>query len=119
MAIYKLNTQINSGKFKGEKVSDLIKSSDGIQYLINLHNGKYNVKLNSDVLSSIQDKIVYLKNGNLLNKSDININIIFREHCPFKNEPCNYFNRGWYDRCASCKDNNGFIRKSEDKSMPF
>ena len=44
---------------------------------------------------------------------------LIREHCPFKLKPCNYTGRGWYDRCAWCKDNNGFIRPKEDSSKPF
>ena len=43
----------------------------------------------------------------------------FREHCDFKDAPCNYTGRGWYDRCAWCKDNNGFKRKTDDSSKPF
>ena len=35
----------------------------------------------------------------------------YREHCDFKDAPCKFFGRGWYDRCAGCKDNNGFVRK--------
>ena len=44
---------------------------------------------------------------------------LIREHCPFKLKPCNYTGRGWYDRCAWCKDNNSFIRPKEDISKPF
>lgn len=120
MAIYKLNTQINSGKFKGKKVSDLIKSDEGIDYLIKLHNGEYNIKLHNDVILSVENKIVHINNGKLSKESDVKIHDIFREHCPFKNDPCNYNGRGWYDRCAWCKDNNGFIRvKLENESKPF
>ena len=38
-----------------------------------------------------------------------------REHCKFKNAPCNYTGKGWYDRCAWCKDNNSFIKRSITK----
>ena len=53
---------------------------------------------------------VYDKNGNIIDVEDITINTIFREHCDYKGSPCNYYGRGWYDRCAWCKDNNGFKR---------
>jgi len=43
----------------------------------------------------------------------------FREYCDFKNAPCNYTGEGWYDRCAWCKDNNGFIRKKDKDDNPF
>lgn len=43
----------------------------------------------------------------------------YREHCDFKDAPCNYTGKGWYDRCAWCKDNNGFKRKTDDSSKPF
>ena len=44
---------------------------------------------------------------------------LIREHCRFKDAPCNYTGKGWYDRCAWCKDNNGFRDKNEDNSKPF
>ena len=44
---------------------------------------------------------------------------LIREHCDFKDAPCNYTGKGWYDRCAWCKDNNGFKRKTDDSSKPF
>ncbi len=44
---------------------------------------------------------------------------LIREHCDFKDAPCNYTGKGWYDRCAWCKDNNGFKRKNHDSSKPF
>ena len=44
---------------------------------------------------------------------------LIREHCRFKNAPCNYTGRGWYDRCAWCKDNNGFRNKNEDTTKLF
>ena len=47
------------------------------------------------------------------------VNSAYREHCEFKDAPCNYTGRGWYDRCAWCKDNNGFKRKTDDSSKPF
>ena len=54
MANYKLNTQINRGKFKGKKVSELIEIKEGRNYLIKLHNGEYNVQLTADVLSALE-----------------------------------------------------------------
>jgi len=44
---------------------------------------------------------------------------LIREHCRFKDAPCNYTGKGWYDRCAWCKDNNGFRNKNEDTTKPF
>jgi hypothetical protein len=66
-----------------------------------------------------QSKKIYNENGKALHISDVSGSTIFREHCPFKDAPCNYTGRGWYDRCAWCKDNNSFIRKTDDKSKPF
>ena len=54
-----------------------------------------------------------------LQQSNVKDNHIIHEHCPYKDKPCNYTGRGWYDRCAWCKDNNSFIRKTNDKSKPF
>lgn len=62
---------------------------------------------------------LYDEDGNIINIANINISTIFREHCDFKDAPCNYYGRGWYDRCAWCKDNNGFKRKTDDNSKPF
>lgn len=64
-------------------------------------------------------KLIYDKDGKVLDISSVNTGKIFREHCDFKNAPCNYFGKGWYDRCAWCNDNNGFIRKNDDSSKPF
>jgi hypothetical protein len=44
---------------------------------------------------------------------------LIREHCRFKDAPCNYTGKGWYDRCVWCKDNNGFKLKNEDTSKSF
>lgn len=71
------------------------------------------------------DKKVYNEKGKFIKFSKLKTNknnmIIesFKEHCEFKDAPCNYNGHGWYDRCAWCKDNNGFKRKNEDKTKPF
>ena len=62
---------------------------------------------------------IYDKDGKALDIACVSGSTIYREHCPFKLKPCNYTGRGWYDRCAWCKDNNGFIRPKEDSSKPF
>ncbi len=50
MANYRLKTQINRGVFKGKKVSELIQSKDGVEYLTAIHNNpKYNVKLSNHI----------------------------------------------------------------------
>ena len=54
MANYKLKTQIQRGKFKGKKVSELIKDENGKQYLLFLHNSKkYNVRLTGEVINCL------------------------------------------------------------------
>jgi len=66
------------------------------------------------------DKMVYDHEGKLVNGKTIDLSKGFKEHCDFKNAPCNYNGHGWYDRCAWCKDNNGFKRYNEDKfDKPF
>jgi len=62
---------------------------------------------------------IYNKDGKEIEVSSVTMNTVFREHCAFKDAPCNYYGRGWYDRCAWCKDNNGFKRKTEDNKKPF
>ena len=62
---------------------------------------------------------IYDEDGKALNIADVSISTVFREHCNFKDAPCNYFGRGWYDRCAWCKDNNGFKRRNESKDKPY
>jgi len=63
------------------------------------------------------------KTKNKATAEQCNLHIVsgsaFREHCDFKDAPCNYTGKGWYDRCAWCKDNNGFKRKTDDSSKPF
>lgn len=54
-----------------------------------------------------------------LNRGDVSGSPLIREHCRFKDAPCSYTGKGWYDRCACCKDNNGFRDKNEDNSKPF
>lgn len=61
---------------------------------------------------------IYDKDGKALDIASVSGSTILREHCDFKNAPCNYFGRGWYDRCAWCKDNNNFIRQKKD-NKPF
>lgn len=53
MALYKLKTQINKGRFKGKKVQELALTTEGKKYLLLLHNGKYNIKLSEEVLTLI------------------------------------------------------------------
>ncbi len=60
------------------------------------------------------DKKVYDHLGNFVNAKDADLNKGFKEHCPFKNDPCNYNGHGWYDRCACCKDNNNFIKITKE-----
>jgi len=57
-----------------------------------------------------ENKQVYDHTGKLVTLKDADVNKGFKEHCPFQNRPCNYYGHGWYDRCAWCKDNNGFER---------
>lgn len=61
---------------------------------------------------------IYDKDGKALDIASVGCSTIFREHCDFKNAPCNYYGRGWYDRCAWCKDNNNFVRQKKD-DKPF
>lgn len=58
MAYYKLRTQINKGKYKGERVDQLVKSIEGQNYLLNIHTGKCNVYLNQEVFRAIADNAV-------------------------------------------------------------
>lgn len=54
MANYKLNTQINRGEFKGKKVHELLKTNEGKQYLLLLHNSKkYNVILTKEIINCL------------------------------------------------------------------
>ena len=55
MAYYSLNTQINKGKYKGKKVEELIKNTEGQKYLLALHIGNYNVFLNPEVFTALAD----------------------------------------------------------------
>ena len=48
-----------------------------------------------------------------------NNNSLIHEYCRFKDAPCNYTGKGWYDRCAWCKDNNGFKSRNDDTMKPF
>ncbi len=59
------------------------------------------------------EKVVYDNNGVKTKLKDINPMEGFREHCDFKDAPCNFSGHGWYDRCAWCPDVNGFKRKNE------
>lgn len=54
-----------------------------------------------------------------LSKGAVSGSTLIREDCRFRDAPCNYTGKGWYDRCAWCKDNNGFRNKNEDNSKPF
>lgn len=65
MAYYKLRTQINKGKYKGERVDQLVKSIEGQNYLLTLHVGYYNVFLNPEVFRAIADN-ARVKNGNFV-----------------------------------------------------
>ena len=62
---------------------------------------------------------IYDVDGKALDIASVSISTTYREHCDFKDAPCNYFNRGWYDRCSWCKDNNGFVRKTDGKDKPY
>lgn len=62
------------------------------------------------------DKEIYNHQGKLVKAKDADLNKEFKEHCRFKEAPCNYNGFGWYDRCAWCKDNNGFVDKKKDNS---
>jgi len=55
MAYYNLRTQIDKGTFRGKRVSDLIESIEGQNYLLCLHIGHYNVFLNPEVFNAIAD----------------------------------------------------------------
>ena len=66
-----------------------------------------------------QNKKMHNETGKGSKIANNGVDAEFREHCPFKDDVCNYFGRGWYDRCVWCKDNNGFIRKIDDKSKPY
>jgi len=55
MAYYNLRTQINKGKYKGRRVEELVKSTEGQNYLLSLHTGKYNVFLNPEVFHAIAE----------------------------------------------------------------
>ena len=57
------------------------------------------------------DRKIYNSDGVLVKAKEADLKKGFKEHCKFKNGPCNYNGWGWYDRCARCKDNNNFIRK--------
>ena len=62
----------------------------------------------------------YDKDFKPIKKSELNFNESYYEHCDFKDDRCHKQGRGWYDRCAWCKDNNGFTRKNEKRTnKPF
>lgn len=65
------------------------------------------------------DTKVYDHEGNYTEFNNIDRTKGFKEHCPFKFAPCNYNGWGWYDRCAGCKDNNGFVQKNINDNKPF
>jgi len=65
------------------------------------------------------EKEIYDHEGKFIKAKDADLNKGFKEHCDFKDAPCNYNGHGWYDRCVWCKDNNGFIRKKKDANSPF
>ena len=62
---------------------------------------------------------IYNHEGEFVKAKDADLNKGFKEHCRFKDAPCNYNGWGWYDRCAWCKDNNGFRDKKKDADSPF
>lgn len=64
MAYYSLRTQINKGKYKGKRVEELIRDTDGQKYLLALHIGDYNVFLNPEVFRALAD-YTRTKNGKL------------------------------------------------------
>lgn len=68
---------------------------------------------------NLDNKFVYNHEGQYLPVEKVDLNKGFREHCRFKDAPCNYNGFGWYDRCAWCKDNNGFRDKNLDNNKPF
>ena len=74
-----------------------------------------------DILENVRQGYITVNDGTqqVLDLFAVSGSTLIREHCPFKLKPCNYTGRGWYDRCAWCKDNNGFIRPKEDSSKPF
>ena len=59
------------------------------------------------------DKLSNENENPILRIGAVSGSTLIREHCDFKDAPCNYTGKGWYDRCAWCKDNNGFKRKTE------
>ena len=56
MANYKLKTQLGFGKYKGQKVSDVVDTIEGCDYLLWLHNSDKNIKLTDEVLGIINKK---------------------------------------------------------------
>ena len=54
MATFKLKSQFGFGLFKGKKVSEVIKSQKGIDYINWLHASKYNVKFDNEVFNEVK-----------------------------------------------------------------
>ena len=55
MANYKLRTQFNYGKYKGQRVSEVLLTEKGRMYLAWLHNSDKNVKLTDEVKSKMRE----------------------------------------------------------------
>jgi len=71
MANYKLKTQFNYGKHKGQKVSQVLENENGRRYLCWLHNSDKNVKLTEDVQSLIR-----VKDKQLHKERELNLDIV-------------------------------------------
>ena len=79
------------------------KDETKITDLICLHNYDYDGFLTKEKINNIINSIVDKKE-------------LIHEYCRFKGSDCNYYGKGWVERCYWCKD---YKPKLEDDGKPF